>query len=343
MTKRLLLCFVLFGSVRAFSQTSAYQDANSNTSIYLENSKASLVYNVSDAKFTVGYLTMPITAMVTHLTDKIAADEKSGKKTQQELDVEKAELKALVEKANGAVSENRWRRSEVGAHFSGKPSTDLTGQILQSSSSPASVSGGAYYGVHNLISKTPAEQSDDVKKHHITDDWLTVNVDYTRSTFDTIATSSSTPVAQHFNGFSIMPAWDQLWNFVPGFTLLSGESAGIARSNNSGNLSKVEVDTTQVTSGLVSVVKQQDAYLGTYTTTVGVPVYSDFVFIPHGASWLSIDAFERANVTPSARYAEGGVGVYIAKPDKPSDVLGGISAGWKDGKRVVAVVAGWSF
>ncbi len=230
---------------------------------------------------------------------------------------------------------SRWANSQVGIHFSGKPSTDLTGQILQSSSSPASVSGGAYYGVHGLGEKLLPQLK--------SDDWLTVNFDYTRSTFNTVATGSTVPVAQHFNGFTVMPAWDVLWNFIPGVTLLSGVSAGVNRTNNTGNLSKVEINTTQLTSGSVSVVKEKDAYLGNYSASVGVPIYSDFAFIPRDANWLSIDVFERANVVSSARYTEGGVGVFIARPSKPTDVLGGISIGWKDGQSTIAVVAGWSF
>jgi hypothetical protein len=67
------------------------------------------------------------------------------------------------------------------------------------------------------------------------------------------------------------------------------------------------------------------------------------VFIPKHLNWLSFDAFERANVVSSVRYAEGGVGIFLSKPDKPTDVLGGLSVGWKDGKSVVSIVEGWTF
>jgi hypothetical protein len=140
-----------------------------------------------------------------------------------------------------------------------------------------------------------------------------------------------------------MPAWDILWTAIPGVTLLTGVSAGVNRTNNTGDLKKVQIDTTQATSGSVLVVKQQDAYLGDYAASVGAPIYSDFVFIPAGANWLSFDAFERANLVSSVRYAEGGIGVFIAKPSKPTEVLGGVSVAWKDGKSTVAVVAGWTF
>jgi hypothetical protein len=108
-------------------------------------------------------------------------------------------------------------------------------------------------------------------------------------------------------------------------------------------LKKVEIDTTEATNGTVSVVSQKDAYLGAYTESIGVPIYSDFVFIPKGLNWLSVDAFERSNVVRTNGYAEGGVGVFIAQPDKPTEVLGGFSVGWKDGKSTIAIVAGWTF
>jgi hypothetical protein len=37
-------------------QTSAYQSADGNTSIFLDNAKANLIFNVSDTKFDLGYL-----------------------------------------------------------------------------------------------------------------------------------------------------------------------------------------------------------------------------------------------------------------------------------------------
>ena len=332
MIKRLLLVMVFTVGTSAFGQTSAYQDTDSNTSIYLQNSKTSLVYNVSDAKFTIGYMTESLLSKQQKADDKYQNDLKNPNTTTPDIT---AADKAEDNKLSTELQNSNWKRAQVGLHFSGKPSTDLTGQILQSSSSPASVSGGAYYGVHGLAWGG--------LKKYAPDDWLTVNSDYARSTFDTVAAASTSPVAQHFNGFSVMPAWDILWTPIKHITLLSGISAGVNRTNDTDDLKKVEIDTTQATSGSVTIVKQQDAYLGNYQASLGVPIYSDFVFIPRGASWLSIDAFERANVVSSVRYAEGGLGIFIAKPSKPTDVLGGMSIAWKDGKSSIAVVAGWTF
>src|SRR5215472_11597404 len=54
MTKALIALLLFSGA--AFAQTSAYQTADSNTSIFLTNANANLIFNVSDTKFTVGYL-----------------------------------------------------------------------------------------------------------------------------------------------------------------------------------------------------------------------------------------------------------------------------------------------
>jgi hypothetical protein len=124
---------------------------------------------------------------------------------------------------------------------------------------------------------------------------------------------------------------------------LIGVSAGVNRTNNSGDLKKVMINTTDSQSGSVSIVSQQNAYMGTYKVSTGVPIYSDLAIIPAKLEWLSIDIFERANAVPTTGYAEGGIGLFIAKPKKPTQVLGGVSAAWKNGMSTIAVVSGWSF
>ena len=39
-----------------FAQTSAYQSADGNTSIFLGNAKGSAIFNVSNTQFDLGYL-----------------------------------------------------------------------------------------------------------------------------------------------------------------------------------------------------------------------------------------------------------------------------------------------
>lgn len=55
--KRLsLIAFAAALSATGWAQTSAYQSADGNTSIFVGNAKASLIFNVSDASFDGGYL-----------------------------------------------------------------------------------------------------------------------------------------------------------------------------------------------------------------------------------------------------------------------------------------------
>ena len=336
MKRWMLLCISLSFTSSLYSQTSAYQDSDGNTSIYLRDPKVNFTFNVSDTKFTVGYLSEVNKVRRDKLVDKLAAETDSAKQ---------AILQSKIDHLNDKLENSKFGRSELGIHFFGKPTTDLTGQILQNSNSPASVGGGMYYGIHRLAAKDLDVQAQDLKNNHpdkLVDDWLTVNVTYSKSTFNTVATGDTSLTAQHFNGFSVMTSYNALVN-VPFFSFLPGVSAGVSRTNNSGDLKKVEVATTVSSSGTTSVITQKDAYMGDYKESVGAPIYADFVFVPKGLNWISFDAFERANVASAVRYAEGGIGVFISKPDKPTDVLGGISVGWKDGKSTVAVVAGWTF
>jgi hypothetical protein len=331
MGRRHAIAALLFNlGATLYCQTSAYQDANGDTSIYIANAKADATFNVSDSKFSVGYLYEPSAVRLANVADLQKA--LAAATSQTERDTLNAQIKTLKTARNCT-------NCIYGAEFSGKPTTDLTNQIFQSSNSPASVTGGGSFGVHGVFAPGIFQQT---PNGHLRDDWFLTNATYTRSTFDTVASSSATPVAQHFNGFSLMPTYNALLS-IPGFSFLAGVSAGINRTNNSGNLKKVSIDTTEATSGSVTVVSESDAYLGTYRTSIGAPIYSDFVFIPKTVDWLAFDAFERANVVPTNGYAEGGFGIFFAQPAKPTAVLGGLSVGWKNGDRTVAIVAGWSF
>ena len=233
-----------------------------------------------------------------------------------------------------------WKgRAVYGINFSGNPGTDLTNQIFQSGNSPASVGGGGIIGIHRLKAPLGIDQSDDTL---FTDDWFVINLNYSKATFNTIEPSGTVPTAQHFDGFSVTPTYN--FSLAPkGWTMIFGASGGISRVNNSDQLAKVTVNTTDSQSGNVSVVETQDAYLGSYAESYNVPIYSDFVFVPTRLEWLSFDAFERANMLKTDGYAEAGIGIFVAQPAKPTKVLGGISVAWKNGDRTIGIVGGWSF
>jgi hypothetical protein len=299
---RKALCFVLLVSTSGvvIAQTSAYQDANGNSSISFLSGNANLVYNVSQTKFSLGLVHIP--------------DGQSQKFTWQE-------------------------RGIYGVNFSGKPDTDLTNQIFQSGNSPATIAGGGVIGSHRVWAPLGSSQTDNT---FFTDDWFLVRIDYTKSTFSTVASGSAAPVAQHFNGFSIAPTYNCSLQ-TKKVMMLFGASGGISRVNNVDQLKQVSVDTTESQNGTVSIVQTTSAYLGDYAEAYNVPIYSDLVFIPNKTAWLSFDAFERANVLKTDGYTEGGVGIFVAQPSKPTKVLGGISVAWKNGSTTIGIVGGWSF
>jgi hypothetical protein len=277
-----------------WSQTSAYQSADGNSSILLANAKANLVFNVSDTKFDVGYLR-----------------EEAGPS---------------------------W---EYGFSFSGKPSSDLMTQIFQTGNSPPAIGGGGSVGRHHVFSPSLAHLKPNSPWR---DDWFLVNMTYTGSTFDTVPNASTTTYTkQQFNGFTILPTYDAVLN-APGMNLILGIAAGVNRTNNLSSLKSVIVNTpVYVASSGGSVVQQQSAYLGAYSTAMGAPLYSDFVIIPKALPWIDFDVFTRSNLASANRYGEGGIGLFVAQPKTPTAVLGGISLGWKNGARTIALVGGWSF
>jgi hypothetical protein len=284
------LCFV----PALHAQTTAYQTADGTSSIFLANSKANLVFNVSSAQFSAGY---------------------------------------LHEQAGPSL--------EYGFSFSGKPSSDVTTQLFQSGSSPAAIGGGLSIGRHQIFSPSLATQT---PTSLLRDDWGIVNVTYSGSTFYTLPNSSTTTTnRQQFNAITVLPTYNALLN-APRVNLLLGIAAGVSTTNNLSSLTIVTVNTPVSTSTTgASVVQTQTAYLGPYSTAIGAPLYSDFIAIPKKLPWIAFDAFTRSNLAPTNRFGEGGLGLFLAQPGKPTKVLGGISLGWKNGARTIALVGGWAF
>ena len=291
----------------AWAQTSAYQTADGNTSVFLNNAKASLVFNVSDVKFDAGYL-----------------HEGAGTPLKDGLNP-----KSL----------------EYGFDLVGKPSSSLENQVFQKGSAPPSFGALASIGYHSPF----ADLSTQTPQSHLRDDWALVALSYTRSTFTTVVGASSEPVKQYFDGFRILPAYNALLNLSGenGVGMILGVAAGVERTNNVDELTPVTISTPVLQSGAglppFSVVTQTSGYLGPYEKLYAAPIYTDAVLIPKRASWVDFDFFTRSNAAHADRYVEGGLGVFIARPEEPTKVLGGLSVGWKNGAPTYAVVCGFAF
>jgi hypothetical protein len=306
---RLVILLAVAASLTAcvWAQTSAYQTADGNTSVFLNNAKASIVFNVSDVKFDAGY---------------------------------------LHEGAGTALKDGFNPKSlEYGFDVFGKPASSLENQVFQKGNAPPSFGVLASLGYHSPF----ADLSTQTPKTHLRDDWALVALSYTRSTFTTVASSTAEPVKQFFDGFRILPAYNALLNLSSetGTGVILGGAAGVQRTNNVDDLKPVTIDTPVLQSAAgqapFSVVNQTSGYLGAYEKYYAAPIYTDAVVILNRASWVDFDFFTRFNAAHVDRYEEGGLGVFIARPEEPTKVLGGLSVGWKNGAPTYAVVCGFAF
>lgn len=286
----------LFAPCALLAQSSAYQSADGNTSIFLDNAKGSLIFNVSNTQFDFGYL-----------------HEAAGKSFLYGFDV------------------------------TGKPSSDFA-SLFQNAKLPAGAGGSASLGRHKLFSQALTHQNETSR---LRDDWVLLQVGFTRSSFETAGDALSEPIKRSFNGYKSLAVYDALVN-APGATLLLGVATGVQQTNNLDALKSAVISTPLAISapGISPFQVSQQAssgYFGNYKSFIGAPLYTDAVWVPKSLPWLDLDAFTRSNLTSVNRYIEGGLGLFIAKRDNPTQVLGGISVGWKNGSPTIAFVTGWSF
>lgn len=293
---RLLLLLSL--PITLFAQNSAYQTADSTTSIFLQNSAANLIFNVSDNKFDIGYL----------------------------------------HEGGGHAS------LLYGFDFVGKPTSNLSTQIFQTGSTPPSLGGSASIGIHAPFAKAPLDQS---PTGALRDDWALVQFTYTRQSFTTVLDANTSPAKQKFDGYKVIAAYNQLLNAPGPASVLWGVAAGVQRSNNIDDLKAVTINTPVLESATgispFVAVKQSSGYVGEFRKYVGAPIYTDVAFIPKSFSWLSLDLYTRSNLATANRYIQGGVGLFLARPEDPTKVLGGITWGWRNGTPTLSFVAGWTF
>jgi hypothetical protein len=195
-----------------------------------------------------------------------------------------------------------------------------------------------------MFAQDPANQS---PNGHLRDDWALIQFTYSRSTFKLANDPNSQPQQIHFDEYKALMVYNALVN-VPYVGLLLGGTVGVHRTNNVDDLKAVTINSfvLQSAAGVspsFEAVKQDSGYVGDYKTFTDVPIYTDAVIIPKRSSWIDLDFFTRSSTANSNRYFEGGVGLFVARPDNPTAVLGGLSLGWKSGVPTWAFVAGWSF
>ena len=220
----------------------------------------------------------------------------------------------------------------------GKPSTGLSNQIFQTSAGDK-IGGSITFGYHSLAGQANG---------WMVDDWLMLQLTYTHSAAEIITDASSPAQKRTFDG----PKALLLYNFYAparnAATILFGFAGGMAKSNNIDALTPVTINSPLLQSAVgvtpsFTVVKSVNGYSGLYRTYTSAPIYTDAVIIPRKLEWTTLDFFTRSDVAAFNRYIEGGIGLFIAAPNMPTKVLGGITWSWKNGKPMLGIVAGWAF
>lgn len=245
----------------------------------------------------------------------------------------------------GYLHEGAGRRTLLfGFDLTGTPSASLATQIFQKGPNPPSLGGAASIGLHSMFALDPADQSPD---GHLRDDWALVQFTYSRSSFNLANDPNAQPQQVHFDEYKVLAVYNALVN-VPHVGLLLGGATGVHRTNNVNELDPVTINRPVLQSAVgVSpsfvAVQQENGYFGDYNSFVSIPLYTDVVIIPKRSSWINLDLFTRSSAGSSSRYFEGGVGLFVAKQDNPTAVLGGLTVGWRSGVPTWALVAGWSF
>jgi hypothetical protein len=231
----------------------------------------------------------------------------------------------------------------AGFELFGKASNGITSLITNKITVPE---GGADFvvGKHFLLSKDPLTPS------RVTDDWLLVDAGYGRSYFNLQADPNVAESKRYFDRYRLLADYNAILP-VSTVNVLIGIAAGAERRNNLDNLTQVTFQSAvfAVPAGSqTSTVKTAAGYYGDYRQYVAAPIYTDILLLP--TTWpdvlgarLGLDFYTRSDIAAFNRYVEPGVGIFLTKKDAPTKVYGGISAGVKNGKGSVALIAGYAF
>jgi hypothetical protein len=128
---------------------------------------------------------------------------------------------------------------------------------------------------------------------------------------------------------------------------LFGASIGIRRSNNSEDLTEIEVrDFTTTISGSSTreVGRTRKAMRGNFTQYTTSYINTDYVWFPKPfGSRIGLNLFTRSELSGAKRGLRPGVGLFISKENFPTKVIGGVSVSESGGKFNFALTAGFNF
>jgi hypothetical protein len=126
-----------------------------------------------------------------------------------------------------------------------------------------------------------------------------------------------------------------------------GASFGIGRSNNSNDLTEIDVrdiNTFSSDDTVREVVRNREVLRGDFKQSTGVFLNTDYVLYPQkGFNRIGFDFYTRSVLTGIDKGFRPGLGVFLSEKGNPTKVLGGFTISYDDGKASVALVVGFSF
>lgn len=130
--------------------------------------------------------------------------------------------------------------------------------------------------------------------------------------------------------------------------LLFGAGIGVRRSNNSDDLTEIEVrDFTTTTSGGTTreVARVRKALRGDFKQFTEAFINTDLIYFPKQLDTrIGINFFTRSGLTGTNKGFRPGIGLFFSQAGAPTKVIGGISLSVApNGKADVGLIAGYSF
>lgn len=126
-----------------------------------------------------------------------------------------------------------------------------------------------------------------------------------------------------------------------------GASFGVGRSNNSNDLTEVDVrdiNTFTANDTVREVVRSREVLRGDFKQSTSVFLNTDYVWYPQkGFDRIGFDFYTRSVFTGIDKGFRPGLGVFLSEKGNPTKVLGGVALSYDDGKPSVALIVGFSF
>lgn len=129
---------------------------------------------------------------------------------------------------------------------------------------------------------------------------------------------------------------------------LLGAAIGVQRSNNSGDLTEVEVrDFTSAVSGSTTreVSRVRKALRGDYKESTRAFINADFAWFPAALeSRIGVNFFTRSGLIGNEKGFRPGIGLFLSEKGAPTRVVGGVSVSLDNNRKAnIALTAGFNF